>query len=89
MIGNVNYVVKRRNEACTTFKTPFHEKAYKYDSGKTAHQVWSLIRHLAGMENVPPILHDIVMHLLPLSHKRTARSIVGRLILAAAAYHVD
>ncbi|GJU81624.1 hypothetical protein Tco_1283989 [Tanacetum coccineum] len=39
------------------------------------------------MENVPPIPHDIVMHLLPLSHKRTARSIVGRLILAAA-YHV-
>nr|GEW83572.1 reverse transcriptase domain, reverse transcriptase zinc-binding domain protein [Tanacetum cinerariifolium] len=42
---------------------------------------------LAGMENVPPIPLDIVMHLLPLSHKRTARSIVGRLILAAAAYH--
>ncbi|GJU14887.1 hypothetical protein Tco_1142853 [Tanacetum coccineum] len=51
-------------------------------------EVWSLIRHLAGMENVPPILHDIVMHLLPLSHKRTTRSIVGRLIFAAAAYHV-
>ncbi|GKC24683.1 hypothetical protein Tco_1026833 [Tanacetum coccineum] len=51
-------------------------------------EVWSLIRNLAGMENVPPILHDIVMHSLPLSHKRTARSIVGRLILAAAAYHV-
>nr|GEV66426.1 zinc finger, CCHC-type [Tanacetum cinerariifolium] len=50
--------------------------------------IWSLIRYLAGMENVPPIPLDIVMHLLPLSHKRTARSIVGRLILAAAAYHV-
>ncbi|GJX51416.1 putative reverse transcriptase domain-containing protein [Tanacetum coccineum] len=73
---------------CPLCKTQADSHAHLFFECSFSQQVWSLIRHLAGMENVPPILYDIVMHLLPLSHKRTARSIVGRLILAAAAYHV-
>nr|GEW35980.1 hypothetical protein [Tanacetum cinerariifolium] len=73
---------------CHLCKTQADSHAHLFFDCSFSQHVWSLIRHLASMENVPPIPHDIVMRLLPLSHKRTARSIVGRLILAAAAYHV-
>ncbi|GKB82679.1 hypothetical protein Tco_0949574 [Tanacetum coccineum] len=46
------------------------------------HQSLALVRHLADMELVPPILYDIVDHLQPMANKRTARSIFGKLILA-------
>ncbi|GJX26449.1 aspartic peptidase [Tanacetum coccineum] len=38
-------------------------------------KVWKLVRHLADMELVPPILYDIVDHLQPMANKRMARSI--------------
>ncbi|GJT37265.1 reverse transcriptase domain, reverse transcriptase zinc-binding domain protein [Tanacetum coccineum] len=74
--------------SCPLCKTQADSHAHLFFECSFSQQVWSLIRHLASMENVLPILHDIVMHLLPLSHKRTTRSIVRRLILAADAYHV-
>ncbi|GKA41349.1 putative reverse transcriptase domain-containing protein [Tanacetum coccineum] len=37
---------------------------------------------------VPPILYDIVAHLQSMANKRTARSIFGKLILAASSYFV-
>ncbi|GKA08214.1 hypothetical protein Tco_0687545 [Tanacetum coccineum] len=49
-------------------------------------KVWLYVRRLADMELVPPILDDIILHLQPMSHKRTTRSIIGRLILAASSY---
>ncbi|GJU13779.1 putative reverse transcriptase domain, reverse transcriptase zinc-binding domain protein [Tanacetum coccineum] len=51
-------------------------------------QVWRHVRHLADMDVVPSTAQDIVSHLLPLSNKRTAKSIIGRLVLAASAYFV-
>ncbi|GKD32044.1 hypothetical protein Tco_1242822, partial [Tanacetum coccineum] len=42
----------------------------------------------ADMELVPPILYDIVAHLQSMANKRTARSIFGKLILAASSYFV-
>ncbi|GKA17405.1 retrotransposon protein, putative, ty1-copia subclass [Tanacetum coccineum] len=41
-----------------------------------------------GMENVLPSLHDIVSHLLPLAHKRSAKSVIGRLLVVAASYFI-
>ncbi|GJV92530.1 protein LAZ1 [Tanacetum coccineum] len=43
-------------------------------------QVWKLVRHLAAMEMIQPILQDIIAHLQPMAHKRTTRSIIGKLI---------
>ncbi|GKA92258.1 retrotransposon protein, putative, ty1-copia subclass [Tanacetum coccineum] len=40
------------------------------------------------MENVLPRLHDIVSHLQPLAHKRSAKSVIGRLLVAAASYFI-
>ncbi|GKA54272.1 putative reverse transcriptase domain-containing protein [Tanacetum coccineum] len=51
-------------------------------------QVWRHVCHLADMDVFPSTAQDIVSHLLPLSNKRTAKSIIGRLFLAASAYFV-
>ncbi|GKB90550.1 reverse transcriptase zinc-binding domain-containing protein [Tanacetum coccineum] len=51
-------------------------------------QVWKLVRPLADMESVQPILHDIISYIQPMAHKRTVRSIFGKLILAVATYFV-
>ncbi|GJV66863.1 hypothetical protein Tco_1482372 [Tanacetum coccineum] len=59
-----------------------------YNECPYSSKVWKLVRHLADMELVPPILYDIVAHLLSMANKRTARSIFGKLILAATSYFV-
>ncbi|GKC04027.1 protein LAZ1 [Tanacetum coccineum] len=51
-------------------------------------KVWLLIRNLAGMDNVQPILDDITSWFIPIAAKRTFDSIVGKLLFAAAAYHI-
>nr|GEZ78180.1 hypothetical protein [Tanacetum cinerariifolium] len=43
---------------------------------------------LAGMKSVPPRLEDIVDRLRPMAAKRTFKSIVGKLILAATTYFI-
>ncbi|GKC62954.1 hypothetical protein Tco_1095552 [Tanacetum coccineum] len=45
-------------------------------------------RDLNGMEGVPPSLHITTSHLQPFANKRTTRSIIGRLLLAASSYYV-
>nr|GFB04720.1 hypothetical protein [Tanacetum cinerariifolium] len=51
-------------------------------------QVWYYARDLAGMDLVPPVMHDILLYLQPMANKRTAKSVFGRLILAATACHI-
>ncbi|GJY25397.1 putative RNA-directed DNA polymerase, eukaryota, reverse transcriptase zinc-binding domain protein [Tanacetum coccineum] len=51
-------------------------------------QVWTSIRHLAGMDVVPARLEDVVSFLQPIAHQRTVISIIGRLLLAATAYYI-
>ncbi|GJY14273.1 hypothetical protein Tco_0383582 [Tanacetum coccineum] len=51
-------------------------------------KVWSYVRDLAGMDLIPPVLQDILLYLLPMGNKRTAKSVFGKLILAAPAYFI-
>ncbi|GJV95770.1 putative reverse transcriptase domain, reverse transcriptase zinc-binding domain protein [Tanacetum coccineum] len=51
-------------------------------------EVWQYVRPLAGMEMVPPSSRDILMHLQPMAHRRTAKSVIGRLIFAATSYFI-
>nr|GEX23176.1 hypothetical protein [Tanacetum cinerariifolium] len=51
-------------------------------------KVRSYVRDLARMDLVSLILHDIIMYLQPMENKRTARSVFGKLILAASAYYI-
>ncbi|GJS60899.1 hypothetical protein Tco_0655683 [Tanacetum coccineum] len=46
------------------------------------------VRDLADMDNISPILHDIILYLQPMGNKRTARSVFGKLIFAASAYFI-
>ncbi|GJU27031.1 hypothetical protein Tco_1165652 [Tanacetum coccineum] len=51
-------------------------------------KVWRYVRDLAAMDNVPPIMHDILLYLRPMANKRTVCSIFGKLILAASSYYI-
>ncbi|GJV31883.1 reverse transcriptase zinc-binding domain-containing protein [Tanacetum coccineum] len=51
-------------------------------------QVWLYVRHLADMDNIQPIFHNIVAHLQPMAKKRTTQSIIGKLIFAATSYFI-
>ncbi|GKC57148.1 homeodomain-like protein [Tanacetum coccineum] len=51
-------------------------------------QVWATVRRLANMDNVPPVLQNILLYLQPMAHKRTAKSIIGKILLAAAIYFI-
>ncbi|GKB88673.1 homeodomain-like protein [Tanacetum coccineum] len=51
-------------------------------------QVWRYVRSMADMDLLPPTLHQIVTHLAPMAKHRTARNVIGRLLLAASAYFI-
>ncbi|GJY11524.1 protein LAZ1 [Tanacetum coccineum] len=51
-------------------------------------QIWMYIHHFAGMEMVSSSFHDIVSYLLPTAHRRTTKSIIGRLLIAVASYSI-
>ncbi|GJU12123.1 homeodomain-like protein, partial [Tanacetum coccineum] len=51
-------------------------------------RIWILIRSLGGMELISPRLHDIISYLQPIAHRRNARSVIGRILVAAAAYFI-
>ncbi|GKB29207.1 putative reverse transcriptase domain, reverse transcriptase zinc-binding domain protein [Tanacetum coccineum] len=73
---------------CSLCNTQSDSHAHLFFECPYSSKVWKLVRHLADMELVPPILYDIVDHLQPMANKRTARSIFGKLILAASSYFV-
>ncbi|GJR59307.1 putative RNA-directed DNA polymerase [Tanacetum coccineum] len=51
-------------------------------------RIWILIRSLASMELISPRLHDIISYLQPIAHRRNARSVIDRILVAAAAYFI-
>nr|GEV40701.1 reverse transcriptase domain, reverse transcriptase zinc-binding domain protein [Tanacetum cinerariifolium] len=59
-----------------------------FDMKAVVHRVWCIVRTFAGMDRVPPRIDDIVDRLRPMAAKRTIKSIVGKLILAATAYFI-
>ncbi|GJR53134.1 putative RNA-directed DNA polymerase [Tanacetum coccineum] len=73
---------------CSLCNTQSDSHAHLFFECPYSSKVWKLVRHLADMELVPPILYDIVDHLQPMANMRTTRSIFGKLILAASSYFV-
>ncbi|GKC11351.1 hypothetical protein Tco_1008133 [Tanacetum coccineum] len=51
-------------------------------------KVWNYIRNLAGMEQVPPVLDDIVLWFIPMANKRSFKNVVGKMLFAAASYYL-
>lgn len=51
-------------------------------------QVWSMVCNLAATDSIGPIWEDIILWMKPLASKRTAVSIIARLVVAATAYYI-
>ncbi|GJX89071.1 retrotransposon protein, putative, ty1-copia subclass [Tanacetum coccineum] len=52
------------------------------------HTVWMLVRHLADMDTISPLFQDILLYIHPITKKRTAKSVFGKLIMAATSYYI-
>ncbi|GJW10935.1 copia protein [Tanacetum coccineum] len=73
---------------CPLCNTQSDSHAHLFFECSFSSQVWKMVCHLADMEMVPPVLQNIIDYLHPMAHKRSARSIFGKLILAASSYFV-
>ncbi|GKD50598.1 homeodomain-like protein [Tanacetum coccineum] len=51
-------------------------------------KVWAYVRNLADMDNVAPMLMDIVLFIQPMGNSRMAKCIFGKLLLAAMSYFI-
>ncbi|GJZ79036.1 reverse transcriptase domain, reverse transcriptase zinc-binding domain protein [Tanacetum coccineum] len=73
---------------CALCKAPHDSHSHLFFECPFSAKVWLYVRNLAGMDLIPPNLHDIISHLQPMQNKRTAKSIFGKLILASTAYFI-
>ncbi|GJZ37408.1 putative reverse transcriptase domain, reverse transcriptase zinc-binding domain protein [Tanacetum coccineum] len=51
-------------------------------------QVWSRVQQVAGLTGAGPSLASIVTHLMPIAKRKSSKSCIGKLVVAAAAYFV-
>ncbi|GJY89248.1 hypothetical protein Tco_0503876 [Tanacetum coccineum] len=58
-------------------------------------QVWSDIRNrdskvncACGMESFPPNVYDVISDLMPIASRRTSKSVVAKLVVAASTYYI-
>ncbi|GKD39580.1 DUF4219 domain-containing protein, partial [Tanacetum coccineum] len=51
-------------------------------------KVWCSVRDLVGMDNVQPVLDDIVNWFQLLAKKHTIQSIMGKILFAASTYYI-
>ncbi|GJR89610.1 uncharacterized protein Tco_0213621 [Tanacetum coccineum] len=51
-------------------------------------QVWCMVRNMAGMIDVGPYWDEIISWIKPMALKRTAVSVISRLLVAATAYFI-
>ncbi|GJX70188.1 putative reverse transcriptase domain-containing protein [Tanacetum coccineum] len=84
-VGPNTTVVSNRCPLCNT-QMDSHE--HLFFECRFSSKVWLSIRNLAGMDNIPPILEDITAWFSPMAAKRSFDCIVGKLLFAAAAYHI-
>ncbi|GJX73757.1 hypothetical protein Tco_0312352 [Tanacetum coccineum] len=51
-------------------------------------QVWSRVQQFAGLTGAGPSFASIVTHLMPIAKRKSSKSCIGKLVVAAAAYFV-
>ncbi|GJW07612.1 hypothetical protein Tco_1570035 [Tanacetum coccineum] len=49
-------------------------------------KVWNKLRSLAGLTNANPSMDSIIQLILPFAGRKSSRSVISKLVLAAAAY---
>ncbi|GJR21635.1 DUF4219 domain-containing protein [Tanacetum coccineum] len=73
---------------CSLCDTQQDSHEHLFFECKYSSKVWCLVRGLAGMDNVQPVLEDITAWFQPLANKRTIQNIVGKILFAASAYYI-
>nr|GEU28766.1 hypothetical protein [Tanacetum cinerariifolium] len=63
-----------------------HEHLFFYCT--FSQQVWSLVQQIAGLTGASPSLASIITHLLPIAKRKSSKSCIGKLVVAAAAYFI-
>nr|GEU29963.1 hypothetical protein [Tanacetum cinerariifolium] len=51
-------------------------------------QVWSRIQQIAGLTGAGPSLATIITHLLPIAKRKSSKSCIGKLVVAATTYFI-
>ncbi|GJR49168.1 reverse transcriptase zinc-binding domain-containing protein [Tanacetum coccineum] len=51
-------------------------------------QVWTHVKSLSGISNIPTGLSNIVDFLIPLAKKKSARCVIAKLLFAASCYFI-
>nr|GEV91106.1 hypothetical protein [Tanacetum cinerariifolium] len=63
-----------------------HEHLF-FDSS-FSQQVWSRVQQVAGLTGAGPSLASIITHLMPTAKRKSSKSCIGKLVVAATAYFV-
>ncbi|GKA28732.1 hypothetical protein Tco_0714977 [Tanacetum coccineum] len=50
------------------------------------HAIWDRMKVLAGIASSPPNVYDIIHDLLPITRRRTTKSVIAKLVIAASTY---
>ncbi|GJR25235.1 reverse transcriptase zinc-binding domain-containing protein [Tanacetum coccineum] len=53
-----------------------------------AHAIWDRMKVLAGIASSPPNVYDIIHDLLPITRRRTMKSVIAKLVIAASTYFI-
>ncbi|GKB94139.1 reverse transcriptase domain, reverse transcriptase zinc-binding domain protein, partial [Tanacetum coccineum] len=53
-----------------------------------AHGVWDRLKLFAGLDSSNPNIYDIIQSILPIAKRRTMKSVVAKIVVAATAYFI-
>ncbi|GJU14333.1 putative RNA-directed DNA polymerase [Tanacetum coccineum] len=72
---------------CPLCETVLDSHCYLFFKCNISSQVWSYVRRLADLDDIP-LMHLIVIKLIPISNHRTVTSIIRRLVVADTTYFI-
>ncbi|GKB83413.1 hypothetical protein Tco_0950308, partial [Tanacetum coccineum] len=74
--------------SCSLCEGPPDSHDHLFFECSFAHAVWDRMKVLAGMESFPPNVYDVISDLMPIASRRTSKSVVSKLVVAASTYYI-
>ncbi|GJZ55695.1 reverse transcriptase domain, reverse transcriptase zinc-binding domain protein [Tanacetum coccineum] len=74
--------------SCSLCECPPDSHDHIFFECSFAHAVWDSMKVLAGMESFPPNVYDVISDLMPIASRRTSKSVVAKLVVAASTYYI-
>ncbi|GJV04201.1 hypothetical protein Tco_1337770 [Tanacetum coccineum] len=78
--------VDARNVSCSLCELQPDSHEHIFFECTFSSQVWNKLRSLAGLTNANPSMDSIIQLILPFAGRKSSRSVISKLVLAAAAY---